>query len=238
MHCYFLLAGDPNQPIIYTVKRVRDGGSYVTRSVNASQKGRTIFILFSSYQMPEPKQPRFAIPLAGASFEKPSAAKVQGEGSKSVTWSTEEVISQQPPQSSASSSKSPVIDVDKMLASAPSPSPSASEQAELHASEYSWTQFVHALRSPEDSPPNEARYTRVIELHGSHLPKRTVSILNEWVKDRKNSAVEIRDALPGMYDENTGLPTPGSGQAFWMRTKEEMKGGPEGQKHALAYASE
>jgi len=32
-------------PIIYDVKRLRDGGSYVTRSVEAIQHGRAIFTI-------------------------------------------------------------------------------------------------------------------------------------------------------------------------------------------------
>lgn len=47
MHSYFLLAGDETRPIYYHVTRLRDGGSYMTRLVEAKQKGRCIFVLFS-----------------------------------------------------------------------------------------------------------------------------------------------------------------------------------------------
>ena len=40
LHGYFLLAGDPTQPIIYDVERIRDGGSFTTRRVKAIQHGR------------------------------------------------------------------------------------------------------------------------------------------------------------------------------------------------------
>ncbi|CEH12009.1 Acyl-CoA thioesterase [Ceraceosorus bombacis] len=63
LHCYFLLAGDKSVPILYHVKRLRDGGSYVTRSVEAVQRGRCIFTIMLSYQKPEPAQPSFALPL-------------------------------------------------------------------------------------------------------------------------------------------------------------------------------
>lgn len=53
MHAYFLLAGDIDRPIVYDVERVRDGGSYTTRRVKAIQKGRAIFSMEASFQVPE-----------------------------------------------------------------------------------------------------------------------------------------------------------------------------------------
>ena len=53
MHAYFLLAGDIDMPIVYDVERVRDGGSYTTRRVKAIQKGRAIFSMEASFQVPE-----------------------------------------------------------------------------------------------------------------------------------------------------------------------------------------
>ncbi|KAL8730140.1 MAG: hypothetical protein Q9181_004765 [Wetmoreana brouardii] len=49
MHCYFVLAGDSAIPILYHVERVRDGKSFVTRTVQARQKGRCIFTTTSSF---------------------------------------------------------------------------------------------------------------------------------------------------------------------------------------------
>lgn len=49
MHCYFVLAGDANVPILYHVERVRDGKSFVTRTVQARQKGRCIFTTTISF---------------------------------------------------------------------------------------------------------------------------------------------------------------------------------------------
>src|SRR5438105_1383484 len=37
LHCYFILPGDPQVPIIYQVERLRDGRSYSTRRVTAIQ---------------------------------------------------------------------------------------------------------------------------------------------------------------------------------------------------------
>ncbi len=38
---------------------MRDGRSYVTRAVRAVQRGRTIFTMMCSFQIPEPRQPTF-----------------------------------------------------------------------------------------------------------------------------------------------------------------------------------
>ncbi|KAM7261161.1 hypothetical protein ACFE04_026636 [Oxalis oulophora] len=53
LHVYFLLGGDNNIPIIYEVKRVRDGKSFATRSVNAIQNGCVIFTMLASFHKEE-----------------------------------------------------------------------------------------------------------------------------------------------------------------------------------------
>jgi len=54
MHGYFLRPGDPKQPVFYQVERVRDGGSFSTRRVVASQQeGAPIFFASVSFQKPE-----------------------------------------------------------------------------------------------------------------------------------------------------------------------------------------
>lgn len=186
LHSYFLLAGDETRPIIYQVNRVRDGGSYVTRSVNAMQKGRSIFTIILSYQKPEPNEPTFAIPL-------PS---LDSEGRfllESITGS--------------------------------------------HATGNHSAKSINfrALPGPQDCPLNEQRYQKVLER--GNADARVRKVLEGWISDRQASPVEIRDALPGMYDSN-GFPTPGNQQAFWMRTRRPMNGGLEAQKVALAYASD
>ena len=52
IHAYFLLPG-VHAPINYSVDRVRDGRSFTTRRVDASQDGETIFELLASFQSPE-----------------------------------------------------------------------------------------------------------------------------------------------------------------------------------------
>lgn len=53
LHAYFVRPGDPSVPIVYQVERLRDGGSFATRHVQAIQHGRAIFTLSSSFQRDE-----------------------------------------------------------------------------------------------------------------------------------------------------------------------------------------
>jgi acyl-CoA thioesterase-2 len=53
LHSYFLRPGNPEQPIIYLVDRLRDGGSFTTRRVAAVQSGEAIFSLSASFKDPE-----------------------------------------------------------------------------------------------------------------------------------------------------------------------------------------
>ncbi|EEH39961.2 acyl-CoA thioesterase II [Paracoccidioides lutzii Pb01] len=77
MHCYFVLAGDAEIPIIYHVERVREGRSFATRTVQARQKGKPIFTTTISFdregsggeekvEHSTPK-PNIALPPANAS---------------------------------------------------------------------------------------------------------------------------------------------------------------------------
>jgi acyl-CoA thioesterase-2 len=54
LHAYFLRPGDPSIPIVYEVDRIRDGRSFTTRRVVAIQRGKAIFNLSASFQLPEP----------------------------------------------------------------------------------------------------------------------------------------------------------------------------------------
>ncbi|MCX7306822.1 MAG: acyl-CoA thioesterase II [Afipia sp.] len=53
LHCYFILPGDPQIPIIYEVERLRDGKSYTTRRVTAIQHGHAIFSIMVSFHAEE-----------------------------------------------------------------------------------------------------------------------------------------------------------------------------------------
>ncbi|GAA0704255.1 acyl-CoA thioesterase II [Dokdonella soli] len=54
LHAYFLRAGDIDKPIVYTVERTRDGGSFSMRRVTAIQHGQPIFNFAASFQVDEP----------------------------------------------------------------------------------------------------------------------------------------------------------------------------------------
>jgi acyl-CoA thioesterase-2 len=53
LHAYFLRRGDFTKPIVYSVDRSRDGGSFSVRRVVAIQNGEQIFICSASFQAPE-----------------------------------------------------------------------------------------------------------------------------------------------------------------------------------------
>src|SRR6201994_4083693 len=50
LHGYFIRPGDSSAPTIFIVERLRDGGSFCTRRVNAIQHGQTIFSMSASFQ--------------------------------------------------------------------------------------------------------------------------------------------------------------------------------------------
>lgn len=54
LHAYFLRPGSSEQPVIYDVDPIRDGGSFTTRRVVAKQRGRAIFNMSASFQIQEP----------------------------------------------------------------------------------------------------------------------------------------------------------------------------------------
>jgi acyl-CoA thioesterase-2 len=53
LHAYFLLGGDPRDPIVFEVERLRDGRSFATRRVVARQKGAAIFVMTASFHEQE-----------------------------------------------------------------------------------------------------------------------------------------------------------------------------------------
>jgi acyl-CoA thioesterase II len=53
LHGYFMLGGNPSQPILYEVERIRDGRSFTTRRVRAIQNGEAIFAMMASFQIEE-----------------------------------------------------------------------------------------------------------------------------------------------------------------------------------------
>ncbi len=53
LHAYFLRPGDLDYPIIYQTDRIRDGRSFTTRRIVATQHGKAIFNMATSFQMVE-----------------------------------------------------------------------------------------------------------------------------------------------------------------------------------------
>lgn len=60
LHSYFVIPGDNSIPLIFRVGRTRDGRSYVTRTVEATQKGKVIFVMMASYKIPEISKSRLS----------------------------------------------------------------------------------------------------------------------------------------------------------------------------------
>jgi acyl-CoA thioesterase-2 len=50
LHGYFIRPGDAHTRTVFIVERLRDGGSFCTRRVNAIQHGKTIFSMSASFQ--------------------------------------------------------------------------------------------------------------------------------------------------------------------------------------------
>lgn len=53
LHGYFLRPGQPDHPVIFSVDRDRDGGSFSARHVRAVQHGEVIFSMLASFKVPE-----------------------------------------------------------------------------------------------------------------------------------------------------------------------------------------
>jgi acyl-CoA thioesterase-2 len=64
LHAYFLRRGVAEEPIDYEISRLRDGRTFVTRSITARQAGGVILQMTASYQAAEtdPFQPRSPFP--------------------------------------------------------------------------------------------------------------------------------------------------------------------------------
>lgn len=83
-HSYFMLAGDVNRTIEYLVDRTRDGRSFVTRTVDASQNGKTIFKMIASFQIPEKFELEHQLPMPD---DVPLPESLDSEEDKLIEWS-------------------------------------------------------------------------------------------------------------------------------------------------------
>ena len=57
LHGYFVGPGRPDQPTVFLVDRIRDGRSFVSRSVKAVQNGHTIFVMQASFHIRDDSGP-------------------------------------------------------------------------------------------------------------------------------------------------------------------------------------
>ena len=81
LHGYFLRPGDINEPITFSVDRLRDGRSFSTRRVQAFQKAEPIFSMIASFQVRDPgleHQDEFPEGIP-APETLPSAAEMMGD---------------------------------------------------------------------------------------------------------------------------------------------------------------
>ncbi|WAR13344.1 ACOT8-like protein [Mya arenaria] len=56
LHCYFLRGGNSNWPILFHVDRTRDGETYSSRNVKATQDGKAIFTMQASFKTDEKQE--------------------------------------------------------------------------------------------------------------------------------------------------------------------------------------
>lgn len=64
LHAYYVRQGDESAPVLYEVQRIRDGGSFSTRQVVASQERGAILNLIASFHTPEECEERPAPAMA------------------------------------------------------------------------------------------------------------------------------------------------------------------------------
>ncbi|XP_048773891.1 acyl-coenzyme A thioesterase 8-like [Ostrea edulis] len=65
LHCYFLRGGNNEKPIVYHVDRTRDGKTYTSRNIKATQDGVPIFSMQASFKIDEtdPLEHQFTMPV-------------------------------------------------------------------------------------------------------------------------------------------------------------------------------
>jgi acyl-CoA thioesterase II len=76
LHGYFVRAGDPSEPIEYTVENIRDGRSFSVRRCVAMQRGKAIFTMSSSFQRAE----------TGLDHQRPAPENVPGPDEVLNAW--------------------------------------------------------------------------------------------------------------------------------------------------------
>lgn len=80
MHSYFLLAGKEDVPIVYTVTRLRDGRTFSSRAVSATQDGVPIFHCTASFCLDEDSEYTHQAPMP------PDEPEPEGLESQEEVW--------------------------------------------------------------------------------------------------------------------------------------------------------
>lgn len=140
--------------------------------VEAKQKGKCIFVLFTSYAKPEPNRPRFAIP---------QPAIIYHDTGNDPSWNTTGNPEESRPATSSST-----------------PSSSSALQAGASSIESRFSRdrakdgIVQGLTPYEKSEDNEKRYMKALQDFNDVLPDHVKETLRGWIKDRRESSIEIR----------------------------------------------
>lgn len=96
-HAYFLRPGDFTLPIMYSVDITRDGRSYSSRTITASQKGATIFTMMCSFQKDEESVFDYTQTLDTTAFFKKCDVGVNLGSDPTITQSIEsKILNKQP----------------------------------------------------------------------------------------------------------------------------------------------
>lgn len=87
LHSYFLRPGDPTRPTLFQVDRIRDGKSFTTRRVVASQQGQAIYNMQASFHDDEDslthQQP---MPVVPAPEDLPTHEALDSSPATSAGW--------------------------------------------------------------------------------------------------------------------------------------------------------
>ncbi len=79
LHAYFIRGGTDEEPVRFEVERLRNGRSFIARSVVARQSSGAILHLSASFQIEEPDAPDVA-PLKKPAADPPDSVKDEGWG--------------------------------------------------------------------------------------------------------------------------------------------------------------
>jgi acyl-CoA thioesterase-2 len=98
LHAYFLRRGDMTAPIIYQVERARDGASFSSRRVRATQHGEEILHMAVSFQRPEQGfEHQFSMPDVAAPEFLPDARTLASDDNLPLPAKLKKVLAREKP---------------------------------------------------------------------------------------------------------------------------------------------